>query len=151
MLQNGWQMKRQKVQDVLHYIDHHIDGDLSIRTLSEKFHISVYHFHRIMKAAFKEMLGSYIDHIRLEIEAFVKNHCISFWRPELFAIYYDDPDVVDPSLCRSDVCLVVRKPCFPEGRVGVKSIPGGKFAVFWYQGPYEYLWELYAEKNLSFF
>jgi len=235
---------RQKVNEVLQYIHHNIDGDLSIKTLSDRFCVSVFHFHRIMKAALGEPLGSYIDRVRLEtavrlirysgeplqqialsigyndlssfskafvkefglspgeyrndrsiilnthidfrcdenlnivtdvkpklinlsekkvlfvtikgeyggestikgwneIETFMQRHGIKPWRPDLFAIYYDDPDVVGNDQCRTDLCLAVKK-SYPAGdHIGEKIIPGGKYAVFRYKGPYEKLWELY--------
>jgi AraC family transcriptional regulator len=235
---------RKKVDDLLGYIRTHLDDDLSVRTLSLYSGISLYHFHRIMKVALGEPLGSYIDRIRLdtsvrlirysqeplqqialsigysdissfskaftrefglspgeyrsdpgiilnthidyrvdntqalvsdikpklinlpekqvlfltvigeyggestiegwnEIEAFMKQQAIHSWRPDLFAIYYDDPDEVGADQCRTDLCLAVRKRYPVYGRIGEKRMPGGKYAVFRYKGPYEKLWELY--------
>lgn len=57
---------RQKVNEVLNYIDNNLSGDLNIRLLSEQFGISFFHFHRILKACLKEPLGCYINRIRLE-------------------------------------------------------------------------------------
>jgi AraC family transcriptional regulator len=57
---------KQKVAEVLNYVDSHLADDLNIRSLSEKYSISFYHFHRIIKAAIDEPLGSYINRKRLD-------------------------------------------------------------------------------------
>lgn len=57
---------KQKVSDVLNYINNHLADNLNIRQLSEQFGISFFHFHRILKAYLNEPLGSYINRIRLE-------------------------------------------------------------------------------------
>ena len=62
---------------------------------------------------------------------------------EVICIYYDDPKVTESSKLRTDVCLVVQKPAKPEGEVDVKVVPGGKYAVFSYQGPYNKLGMVY--------
>ena len=40
---------------------------------------------------------------------------------------------------RTDVCLAIHKPVQPKGEIGVKEIPGGKFAVFTFIGSYDRL------------
>lgn len=45
----------------------------------------------------------------------------------------------DSEKCRYDACLVILKTVKPEGEVGVKDLPGGKYAVFQYQGSYDNL------------
>ena len=74
---------------------------------------------------------------------FIKEHKLFSAGIEHLGIYYDDPKVTESSQLRSDVCLVVRKPVQPQGEIGVKEIPGGKYAVFSYQGPYSNLGILY--------
>ena len=39
--------------------------------------------------------------------------------------------------------MVVTKPAKPQGEIGVKTIGGGKYAVFLYQGSYENLGAVY--------
>lgn len=56
----------QKTELLLQYIANNLDGDLSVKTLSDISGISQFHFHRVMKAALGETLGSYIDRTRLE-------------------------------------------------------------------------------------
>jgi len=62
---------------------------------------------------------------------------------EHLGISYDDPKVTESSKCRYDACLVIHKPAKPVGEVGVKDIPGGRFAIFQYVGPYNGLGAVY--------
>jgi AraC family transcriptional regulator len=57
---------KQKINEVLSYVDHHLTDDLNVKQLSERFGISFFHFHRILKAYLNEPLGSYISRVRLE-------------------------------------------------------------------------------------
>lgn len=57
---------RQKANDVLNYIQNHLSDEINIKFLSERFGISFFHFHRILKAYLNEPLGSYIDRMRLD-------------------------------------------------------------------------------------
>jgi AraC family transcriptional regulator len=65
------------------------------------------------------------------------------WNPDLFSLYYDDPDESWAEHCRSEICVATGKQLFPAEGMGLKVVSGGKFAVFRYKGPYERLWELY--------
>jgi AraC family transcriptional regulator len=58
-------------------------------------------------------------------------------------VYYDDPKVTEADKLRTDICLVIHKPAKPDGDIGVKNLPGGKYAVFLYQGPYTNLGSVY--------
>jgi len=62
---------------------------------------------------------------------------------EHYAIYHDDPQITETEKLRTDICLVIRKPAIPQGEIGVKTIQGGKYAVFLYQGSYEHLGAVY--------
>nr|WP_299384981.1 AraC family transcriptional regulator [Allomuricauda sp.] len=62
---------------------------------------------------------------------------------ELIGLPYDDPNVTEEDKIRYDACLIIHKEAQPAGEVGVKTIPGGKFAVFHYQGSYKYLDQVY--------
>ena len=54
---------------------------------------------------------------------------------EHICVYHDDPKVTEQDKLRTDVCLVLPRVGKPKGEVGVKEVPGGKYAVFRYQGP----------------
>ena len=56
---------------------------------------------------------------------------------------YDDPTVTEEHKLRYDACLVIHKDAVPEGDVGVKTLEGGKFAMFLYQGSYKYFGDVY--------
>jgi AraC family transcriptional regulator len=52
-------------------------------------------------------------------------------------ISHDDPNVTEADKLRYDACVVIGKEVSPHGEVGVKTIDGGKYAVFIHKGPYE--------------
>lgn len=56
----------ENIHKVLSYIDSHLDEAHNLDKLSQKAHLSKFHFHRIMKAYLNESLGSYINRIRME-------------------------------------------------------------------------------------
>lgn len=58
---------------------------------------------------------------------------------EHLGIYYDDPKITVPSKLRTDICLTIHKEVKAKGEIGVKTIEGGRFAIFLYTGPYEKL------------
>ena len=58
---------------------------------------------------------------------------------ESICISYDDPKITEASLQRSEVSLAIHKPALPEGEVSCKTLAGGKYAVFFYQGSYSQL------------
>ena len=62
---------------------------------------------------------------------------------ESICISYDDPKITESSLQRSDVCLAIHKPATPQEEVSCKTLAGGKYAVFFYQGCYENLSQVY--------
>ena len=62
---------------------------------------------------------------------------------EPICISYDDPKITEGSLQRSDVCLAIHKPATPQDEVSCKTLAGGKYAVFFYQGSYENLSQVY--------
>ena len=62
---------------------------------------------------------------------------------ESICISYDDPKITEGSLQRSDVCLAIHKPTIPQEEVSCKTLAGGKYAVFFYQGSYENLSQVY--------
>jgi AraC family transcriptional regulator len=51
---------------VLVYIQSHLDGDLSLRTLAGVSHVSPYHFHRTFRAIVGETAKEYVQRVRLE-------------------------------------------------------------------------------------
>jgi predicted transcriptional regulator YdeE len=54
-----------------------------------------------------------------------------------------NPKVTEASKLRTHICLTVSKPVEPKGEINVKTIEGGKYAKFLYQGPYSNLSAVY--------
>ncbi len=52
---------------------------------------------------------------------------------EHFCVFHDDPNMTATDKLLTDICLVLTKPAQPEGEIGVRTIAGGKYAVFLYQ------------------
>lgn len=62
----------------------------------------------------------------------------------MFGIGHDDPKVTDESKIRCDICVSYDdKTVKPEGEVVVKTIEGGKYAMFLHKGEYKSLNETY--------
>lgn len=62
---------------------------------------------------------------------------------QMFGLPHDDPKVTDEDKIRYDACLIIHKDAKATGEIGVKTLKGGKFAVFLYQGSYKYFAEVY--------
>ncbi len=62
---------------------------------------------------------------------------------EHLGLPHDDPKVTESDKIRYDACLIIHKDAKPNGDVGVKTLKGGKFAVFLYQGSYKHFAEVY--------
>ena len=62
---------------------------------------------------------------------------------EHIGVPHNDPKVTDEDKIRYDACLIIHKEAKPVGDIGVKTLKGGKFAVFLYQGSYAYFANVY--------
>lgn len=62
---------------------------------------------------------------------------------EHIGLPHDDPANTEDDKIRYDACLVIHKEATPVGDFGVKTIKGGKFAVFLYQGSYTHFANVY--------
>ncbi|MDO5970992.1 AraC family transcriptional regulator [Flavivirga aquimarina] len=62
---------------------------------------------------------------------------------EHIGLAHDDPKVTDEDKIRYDSCLIIRKDAKATGDIGVKTLKGGKFATFLYQGNYECFSDVY--------
>jgi AraC family transcriptional regulator len=60
-----------------------------------------------------------------------------------FAIYYDDPSATPRDALRSDACLTVPQDWSPSGRLELREICGGRYAVTLHVGPYAELAHAY--------
>lgn len=62
---------------------------------------------------------------------------------EHIGLPYDDPNVTDENKIRYDACLVIHKDAVPSGDIGTKTLKGGRFAIFHYQGSYANFSQVY--------
>jgi len=74
---------------------------------------------------------------------FVKENKLFSRGIESIGLSYDDPKVTESDKCRYDACLTISKAVKASGEIGVKSIDGGKYAVFMFKGSYDKLGEVY--------
>lgn len=56
---------------------------------------------------------------------------------------HDDPKVTQDDKIRYDACLVIHKDAKPSDEIGIKTLKGGKFAMFLYQGSYKHFSQVY--------
>lgn len=73
----------------------------------------------------------------------IKNQKLFTKGIEHIGLPHDDPKITDENKARYDACLVIHKTAEPANDIGVKTLEGGKFAVFLYQGSYEYFQDVY--------
>lgn len=78
-----------------------------------------------------------------ELSLFAKKNKLFGWKTEMIGIGHDDPNITETNQCRYDACITISKEIKPEGRVGVQTIEGGRYAVFKYKGPYRKLGAVY--------
>lgn len=55
---------------------------------------------------------------------------------EHLALYHNNPEITSEENLKCDVCIRICKPAEPHGDIGVKTIGGGRFAMFTYIGEY---------------
>lgn len=63
-----------RINNVLTYIDEHLDTELSLHTISSIAHYSPFHLHRLFKAITNETLNTYITRKRIESAAIMLVH-----------------------------------------------------------------------------
>lgn len=74
---------------------------------------------------------------------FIKQKKLFGFGMESIGISNDNPEITEFEKCRYDACVSIKKKVVPEGEIGVQEIPGGKYAIFRYQGPYSNLGHVY--------
>lgn len=98
------------------------------------------------KVVYVQAIGKYADSAGQawdQLCAFMKQEKLFGFGLETIGIGHDDPSVTETEKLRYDACMTVKKEVVPKGNVGVKSIEGGKYAVFKYKGPYTNLEQVY--------
>ena len=91
-------------------------------------------------AIYIRLIGTYGSHdytsTSKKLWGYIRKHNLLGPQLESIGISHDDPRVTEGSKCRYDACVAVHQPVQPEGEIGVKTISGGKFAVFLHKGSY---------------
>jgi AraC family transcriptional regulator len=98
------------------------------------------------KVIYIQRIGNYNDtagNAWDKVCAYAKEKRLFGMSTEFIGLSHDDPTVTEPEKCRYEACIAVSKEVKPEGEVGFKVIPGGKFLVFKFKGPYDKLGEAY--------
>jgi len=67
-----------------------------------------------------------------------------FGSAKTFGLCHDDPDVTDTERLRYDACMTVRAGTRVRGKVALRSLPGGTFAVTTHHGDYTSIGRTYA-------
>jgi AraC family transcriptional regulator len=78
-----------------------------------------------------------------ELWDFAKTNNLITDQTERIGISYDDPKITQSEKCKYDACLTVNEKIKPIGKIGSKTIKGGKYAVFTYKGDYKNLGIIY--------
>jgi AraC family transcriptional regulator len=104
---------------------------------------------KAMKVIYIQSVGEYggekMDETWKKLFDFVKKNKLFSFGMDCIGVGHDDPNITEPSKCRYDACLTIKKEVKPEGEVGVKTIEGGKFAIFRHAGSYDELGNVYNE------
>ncbi len=98
------------------------------------------------KVVYVQAMGAYNESAAKAWEdlcKFMKEKDLFTFGIESIGISHDDPHVTEADKLRYDACFTTKKDIQPEGKVGVKTIAGGKYAVFKYKGPYTNLTHVY--------
>jgi len=99
------------------------------------------------KAIYVRLQGDYrsIDYCGAytKLWGFVKKNKLFTAGIEHLTMGHDDPHVTQAEKLITDVCLVIHKDVSPEGEIGLRDVPGGKFLVFSYTGPYSNLFSVF--------
>lgn len=78
-----------------------------------------------------------------KICTYAAKHKLFGYKTEMLGVSYDDPDITETEKLRYEACITINKDIAPEGEIGIKTIEGGKYAVFLHKGPYDTLNETY--------
>lgn len=119
-------------------------NQLKIENLSTKPEIKTINE---LKVIYVTAIGVYGDH---NTESAWNTVCNFAGRHKLFGsntrflgISYDDPKITESERCRYEACISINSDVKPDGRVGVKTIAGGRYAIFKLKGPYSLLFPSY--------
>lgn len=75
--------------------------------------------------------------------SFAKEKKLFGFGTEFIGISYDSPSITEPEKCRYEACISIKKSVETSADIAVKTIPGGKYAIFKLKGPYDLLKDAY--------
>ncbi len=99
------------------------------------------------KVAYIQAIGDYNDvgPTWEKLSAFFKENKLFGFKTEAIGISHNDPNITETEKLRYDACFTVTKDIQAQGEVGVKTIEGGRYAIFKHFGPYSQFQETYDE------
>ncbi len=89
-------------------------------------------FIRVFGAYEKEKIGEAWD-VLLQ---FGKENNLLNRETKLYGISYDNPEISDGKNYEYNACISIEGDVVPAGKIGIKEIRGGKFAIFTFKGSY---------------
>lgn len=99
------------------------------------------------KVVYTVAIGKYgDDNTKLawnRIASFAQKNNLFVFGTECIGISLDDPNITAVEKCRYEACITCENDIEVEGRIGVKTIKGGRYAIFEHKGPYETLINAY--------
>jgi AraC family transcriptional regulator len=98
------------------------------------------------KVIYYQCSGEYSESAKVAWETlcdFMKKKKLWGFGTKFIGISYDDPTITEASKLRYEACITIKKEVQPEGKIGVKQLAGGKYAIFRHNGPYEKFSETY--------
>jgi AraC family transcriptional regulator len=95
---------QKRINQVMVYINSHLDEKLELETLAAISNFSPYHFHRIIRAHLNESIGSYINRIRMETAANLILHTSDPIFEIALRVGYDIPSSFNKAFSRRFGC-----------------------------------------------
>jgi AraC family transcriptional regulator len=113
----------------------------------ENLHINPPHIQSFpdLHLAFVRHNGSY-DRVAASFQRLMlwaAAHLVLQLRPTTLGIVHDSPEITEEPKIRFDACVLLSRAIQPKGEIGYKEIPGGRYAVFRYTGPYDGFYTVY--------
>jgi AraC family transcriptional regulator len=99
------------------------------------------------KAMYARLVGDYMtndyDKGWEKIYSYFKENKLFEFNQEFLGVANNDPLITEASKCMYDCCITINKKVKPDGEIGLRDIPGGKYAVFFFKGSYDYFGAVY--------
>jgi len=122
---------KKQVNNIIEYINNHLDEAIDLNMLAGKSNFSPFHFHRIMKAYLGEPIGAFITRVRVETAARLLRYSDMSVQDIAYHIGYDVPSSlskifrqfygISPTKYRSNKDFVIMKPLQINESLGLKA------------------------------